>query len=101
MKTYGSGFIIDSGGIIVTNKHVIDGALDIKVLFSDGDRVPAKLVAVAAMLDLAVLKVDVDRPLPVLKWGNSEALQVGDAGAGDRQSARARHVGVGRASSAR
>ena len=79
MKTYGSGFIIDSSGIIVTNKHVIDGALEIKVLFSDGDRVPARLVAVAAMLDLAVLKVDVDRQLPVLKWGNSEALQVGDA----------------------
>ena len=78
VKTYGSGFIIDPSGIIVTNKHVIDGALDIKVLFNDGDRVPARLVAVAAMLDLAVLKVDVDRPLPVLKWGNSEALQVGD-----------------------
>ena len=79
VKTYGSGFIIDSSGIIVTNKHVIDGALEIKVLFNDGDRVPARLVAVAAMLDLAVLKVDVDHPLPVLKWGNSEALQVGDA----------------------
>ena len=79
VKTYGSGFIIDSSGIIVTNKHVIDGALDIKVMFNDGDRVPARLVAVAAMLDLAVLKVDVDRPLPVLKWGDSEALQVGDA----------------------
>ena len=78
VKTHGSGFIIDPGGIIVTNKHVIDGALDIKVLFSDGERVPAELVAVAAMLDLAVLKVDVDRPLPVLKWGNSEALRVGD-----------------------
>src|SRR4051812_28811366 len=48
VKTHGSGFIIESGGIIVTNKHVIDGALDIKVLFSDGDRVPARLVAVAA-----------------------------------------------------
>ena len=78
VKTYGSGFIIDSSGIIVTNKHVIDGALEVKVLFNDGDRVPARLVAVAAMLDLAVLKVDVDRKLPVLKWGNSEALQVGD-----------------------
>ena len=78
VKTYGSGFIIDPSGIIVTNKHVIDGALDIKVIFSDGDRVPARLVAVAAMLDLAVLKVDVDRPLPALKWGDSEALQVGD-----------------------
>jgi S1-C subfamily serine protease len=55
VKTHGSGFIIQSDGIIVTNKHVIDGALDIKVLFSDGTRVPARLVAVAAMLDLAVV----------------------------------------------
>ena len=39
VKTYGSGFIIDPSGIIVTNKHVIDGALDIKVIFHDGDRV--------------------------------------------------------------
>jgi S1-C subfamily serine protease len=37
VKTYGSGFIIDPAGVIVTNKHVIDGALDIKVLLSDGN----------------------------------------------------------------
>jgi serine protease Do len=79
VKTNGSGFIIDRTGIIVTNKHVIDGALNITVLLSDGDRVRATLVAVAPMIDLAVLKVDVDRPLPVLKWGNSEALRVGQA----------------------
>jgi serine protease Do len=78
VKTYGSGFIIDPSGIIVTNKHVIDGALTIKVLFGDGDRVSASLIAAAAMLDIALLKVDVDRPLPTLKWGNSDALRVGD-----------------------
>ena len=39
---------------------------------------PAKLLAVAAMVDLAVVKVDVDRPLPALQWGDSESLQVGD-----------------------
>ena len=77
VKTSGSGFIIDPTGIIVTNKHVIDGALNITVLFSDGGSARATLVAVAAFVDLAVLKVDVDRPLPVLKWGNSEALRVG------------------------
>ena len=77
VKTSGSGFIIDPSGIIVTNKHVIDGALNITVLFSDGGSARATLVAVAAFVDLAVLKVDVDRPLPVLKWGNSEALRVG------------------------
>jgi S1-C subfamily serine protease len=79
VRTNGSGFIIDPSGIIVTNKHVIDGALSITVLFSDGDRVRATPIAVAAFIDLAVLKVDVNRPLPVLKWGNSEALRVGDA----------------------
>ena len=40
VKAYGSGFIIDPSGIIVTNKHVIDGAIDIKVIFSNGDRLP-------------------------------------------------------------
>ena len=59
VKTSGSGFIIDPRGIIVTNKHVIGGALNITVLFSDGGSVRATLVAVAAIVDLAVLKVDV------------------------------------------
>src|SRR5271166_2606960 len=44
VRSNGSGFIIDPSGIIVTNKHVIDGALNITVLFSDGDRVGATLV---------------------------------------------------------
>ena len=79
VKTYGSGFIIDPAGIIVTNKHVIDGAISVNVLFSDGNRASASLLAVAGMADLAVLKVTVDRPLPILKWGNGGTLRVGDA----------------------
>src|SRR6516164_2694693 len=71
VKAYGSGFIIDPTGIIVTNKHVIDGALDIKVILGDGDRLTAKLLAVAAMVDLAVVKIDAGRPLPALEWGDS------------------------------
>jgi serine protease Do len=78
VKTYASGFIVDASGIIVTNKHVIDGAADIEVTLSNGDRLPGRILAVAAMLDLALIKIDVDRPLPVLKWGNSDDLQVGD-----------------------
>ena len=78
VKTYASGFIIDPSGIIVTNKHVIDGVLDITAILSTGERLHANLLAVAAMLDLAVLKVDADKPLPALKWGDSEALEVGD-----------------------
>ena len=79
VKAYGSGFIIDPSGIIVTNKHVIDGAIDITTILFNGERFHATLLAVAAMLDLAVLKIDADHALPVLKWGDSEALQVGDA----------------------
>jgi serine protease Do len=78
VKAYGSGFIVDPTGIIVTNKHVIDGAIDISVILGNGDRYHGTLLAVAAMLDLALVKVEVDHPLPVLKWGDSDALQVGD-----------------------
>ena len=78
VKVYATGFIIDPSGIIVTNKHVVDGALEMHVMFSNGDRAPARLLAASAMVDVAVVKVDVDHPLPALKWGNSDKLQVGD-----------------------
>jgi serine protease Do len=79
IRIYASGFIIDPTGIIVTNKHVIDGVFDVTVIFSDGDQAPASLLATAAMIDVAILKVDVDHPLPVLKWGNSDPVRVGDS----------------------
>lgn len=79
VKVYGSGFIIDPSGIIVTNKHVIDGAINAQVVMSDGTPYPAKVLAVAAMVDIAVLKINADHPLPFLKWGDSDALKVGDA----------------------
>lgn len=78
MKFFGSGFVIDPSGILVTNKHVIDGAIDIKALFSDGSLVSAHLLAASALDDLAVLKVDVDHKLPSLEWGDSDALRVAD-----------------------
>jgi serine protease Do len=79
IKVYGSGFIIDPSGIIVTNKHVIDGAISTKVILSDGTQFPAEVLGVAAMLDVAILKIDAGHPLPVLKWGNSDTLKVGDS----------------------
>jgi serine protease Do len=78
IKVHASGFIVDPSGIIVTNKHVIDGAIDMKVIFADGSRAPARVLAAAAMVDIAVLKVDIDHKLPALRWGDSDALQVGD-----------------------
>src|SRR5690349_16454976 len=49
VKVYGSGFVIDPSGIIVTNRHVIDGALSIKVVFNNGDQLEGKLLGAAPM----------------------------------------------------
>jgi serine protease Do len=78
VRVYASGFVIDPSGIIVTNKHVADGALELHAIFSNGDRALARVLAVAMMTDVAVLKVDTDHPLPALKWADSDTLQVGD-----------------------
>jgi serine protease Do len=73
----GSGSVIDPSGIIVTNKHVIQGAALIRVIFHDKSEVAAQLIAAASLVDLALLKVNVPHPLPTLQFGNSDALQVG------------------------
>ncbi len=78
VRVYGSGFIIDPSGLIVTNKHVIDGAINITVVMANGDQVPGKLLAPAAMLDIALVQIDVGHPLPYLKWANSDDTKVGD-----------------------
>ena len=74
----GSGFIVDPSGVIVTNKHVIAGAFRITVRLNDGTELPAKVVAAASMVDLAVLKVDAGHPLPVLKLAHDDAVRPGD-----------------------
>jgi serine protease Do len=79
VKIYGSGFVIDPSGIIVTNRHVIDGAVSIKVIFDNGDQLAGELLGAAPMIDIAVVKVNADHPLPALKWGDSNGLRVGDS----------------------
>ena len=74
----GSGFIIDSSGLVVTNNHVIAEADEISVRLSDGTRLEAVLVGRDAKTDLALLKVEPKSKLPALKWGNSEKSRVGD-----------------------
>jgi len=76
----GSGVIIDSRGYIVTNNHVVSGALSIQVVLSNGTRVPAQLTGTDAADDLAVLKIAVPQGgLSVATLGNSAQLQVGQA----------------------
>lgn len=77
-EALGSGFIVDSDGTIVTNNHVVDGATSIKVTLDDGTELPAKLVGRDAKNDLAVLKIKADKPLPTVKWGDSDKLMTGD-----------------------
>jgi serine protease Do len=78
IKIFASGFVVNPSGVIITNKHVIDGALGLTATFSNGEHAHARLVVAAEMLDLAILQVDVGHPLPALKWANSDALQIGD-----------------------
>ena len=73
----GTGFIVDPSGVIVTNKHVIQDAALIRVTFHDRSQVPAQLIAASSLLDFAMLKVNVGKPLPTLRYADSDALQVG------------------------
>lgn len=74
----GSGFIVTPTGILVTNKHVIDGALWIIVRLQDGTEVPATVIATSRFVDLALLKVNVGHPLPTLQLGDGDAARPGD-----------------------
>jgi serine protease Do len=74
----GSGFIIEPSGIIVTNKHVIKGADEITVYVPHLRPLKATVLYVSERIDLALLKVDAGKPLPVVKLGNSDAVKIGD-----------------------
>ena len=84
-RALGSGFIVDPRGYIITNNHVVDGADKIYVkLSTDPDDQgsfeghPAHVVGVDKDTDIAVIKIDTDKPLPTVKLGNSDGAQVGD-----------------------
>ena len=76
-ESLGSGVIVTSDGMILTNNHVIDGASDIKVDLSDKREFTAKLIGTDPKTDVAVLKIDASN-LPTLQIGDSSKLQVGD-----------------------
>lgn len=77
-SSLGSGFVIDPSGIIVTNRHVIADADEIEVTFPDQTKLIAKVLGQDAKTDIAVLKVESDKPLPSLKFGSSKEIRVGD-----------------------
>ena len=77
-QSLGSGFVIDPSGIVITNNHVIGDANDIVVIFTDGRKLKAKVVGKDPKVDVAVLKVESDKPLKTVKFGDSDKMRVGD-----------------------
>jgi len=78
-RSLGSGVIVDRKGYILTNNHVVDQATKIQVqLNGETTKYTAKVVGVDEETDLAVIKIDSGKELPVAKLGNSDGVQVGD-----------------------
>ncbi|WP_421694757.1 DegQ family serine endoprotease [Aestuariivirga sp.] len=78
MTSMGSGFVVDPSGIIVTNNHVVEGAETIEVHFHDDTILKAELVGRDPKTDLAVIRVKPAKPLPVVSFGDSDKLRVGE-----------------------
>jgi serine protease Do len=73
----GSGIIVSPDGYIVTNNHVVNGAMQIRVTLHDRRTFPAKLIGTDKLTDLAVIKIDASN-LPSLPWGDSTKLEPGE-----------------------
>jgi serine protease Do len=78
VNSLGSGFIIDSAGIVVTNNHVIADADEITVILNDGSRIKAELIGKDQKTDLALLRIKTDKQLKSVKFGNSDGLRLGE-----------------------
>jgi serine protease Do len=74
----GSGFIIDSGGTVVTNNHVVENAREIAVIMNTGRTHRARLLGRDDKTDLAVLKIEANESFPFVPWGDSDRIEVGD-----------------------
>ncbi len=78
-NSLGSGFVIDASGFIVTNTHVIEGADEIIVNFTDGSKLKVvQVVGRDSKTDLALLRVEPKKPLVAVNFGDSQKMRVGD-----------------------
>ncbi len=78
MTSMGSGFVVDPSGIIVTNNHVVEGAESIEVHLHDDTVLKAELVGRDPKTDLAVIRVKPTKPLPIVSFGDSDRLRIGE-----------------------
>jgi serine protease Do len=77
VENLGSGFLISPDGYIVTNEHVVHGAIEVVVTTTSGTRYNAQIVGTDPLLDVALLKID-DQNLPYVEWGDSDASITGE-----------------------
>lgn len=77
-KGLGSGFLLSADGYILTNNHVVRKAEEIEVILQSGDRYSAGIVGKDPKTDLALLKIEAEKPLPAARMGDSSALEIGD-----------------------
>jgi serine protease Do len=78
VNSLGSGFIIDSAGVVVTNNHVISDADEVTVILNNGTRLKAEVVGRDKKTDLAVLRVKPTKPLTAVKFGDSDKVRLGE-----------------------
>jgi len=78
VNSLGSGFIIDTSGIVVTNNHVIADADEVNVILNDGTTLKAEILGRDVKTDLAVLQVKTTHPLKAVKFGDSDKLRLGE-----------------------
>jgi serine protease Do len=74
----GSGFIIDPSGYVVTDDHVVENAEKVTIVVQDTTEYSARIVGRDPLTDLALLKIDPERPLSYVRWGDSDAARIGD-----------------------
>ena len=77
-RTAGSGFIISKDGFIVTNNHVVEEAEIVKITLSNDEVYEAEIIGLDPRMDLALLKIDLDKDLPFVSFGKSENSKVGE-----------------------
>jgi serine protease Do len=77
-RAFGSGFVVDAAGIILTNDHVVRNADEVTVHFPDGRTFTSRDIKRDPKSDLAVVRIQAKEPLPFLNLGDSDAMEVGD-----------------------
>ncbi len=77
-RSLGSGVVVSEDGYIVTNNHVVADAEEIVVTFSENERYEAKIIGRDPKTDLALIKIQVDKPIRAARFGDSDKLRVGD-----------------------